>query len=147
MNTKQNTDDMIPKRVSVKKTIRMMVYLDEMDDGKLAFGLHPIDNQLTQRETALVEDIRLTLDINLCAIQQRYQGKSDQLAIVKIREKPDPDMLTPEDLAERMQFHPESIRRLIRTGSIKAKKFGNSWRIPKAVANSIIANGFETVEI
>jgi excisionase family DNA binding protein len=42
---------------------------------------------------------------------------------------------TPEELADLIHYHPESVRRLIREGRIKAKQFGRTWRIlPEEVA-------------
>jgi excisionase family DNA binding protein len=39
------------------------------------------------------------------------------------------DYLTVRDAAERLNIHPESVRRLIRQGKLPARKFANSWLI------------------
>ena len=36
---------------------------------------------------------------------------------------------TTEELAIQISWHPESVRRAIREGRIKAKQFGREWRI------------------
>lgn len=36
---------------------------------------------------------------------------------------------TVEEVAEKLRMHPESVRRLIRQGKIKASKGGNKWLI------------------
>lgn len=36
---------------------------------------------------------------------------------------------TIEEVAEKLRMHPESVRRLIRQGKIKASKGGNKWLI------------------
>jgi len=38
--------------------------------------------------------------------------------------------LTPEELAGILRVHPETIRRSIRQGKIRAQKVGRLWRIP-----------------
>jgi excisionase family DNA binding protein len=43
------------------------------------------------------------------------------------------DYMTVSDAAERLGIHPESVRRLIRTGRLPAKKFANSWLIERDV--------------
>jgi excisionase family DNA binding protein len=37
------------------------------------------------------------------------------------------------DVAERLNIHPESVRRLIRQGKLPAIKFGNKWLVETAV--------------
>jgi excisionase family DNA binding protein len=54
-----------------------------------------------------------------------------------------PRLLTPESFAVILNLHPESIRRCIRAGRIKAKKFGRSWRITQAEADRVITEGLE----
>lgn len=41
-----------------------------------------------------------------------------------------PIAITPEEFAEGLGRHPESVRRAIRQGRLKAKKFGRVWLIP-----------------
>jgi excisionase family DNA binding protein len=36
------------------------------------------------------------------------------------------------DVAKRLNIHPESVRRLIRQGKLPAIKFGNKWLVEKA---------------
>jgi excisionase family DNA binding protein len=50
-------------------------------------------------------------------------------------------LLEPGELAGLVSFHPESVRRAIRQGRIRALKFGNSWRIPSAEVARIITQG------
>ena len=38
-------------------------------------------------------------------------------------------LLTPDDVAEIAQLHPETVRRLMREGKIPGKRMGGSWRI------------------
>ena len=45
------------------------------------------------------------------------------------------------ELAAAARLHPESIRRCIRQGRIKALHFGRSLRIPDAEAQRILASG------
>lgn len=52
-----------------------------------------------------------------------------------------PLLLEVDHFARILGFHPESVRRLIRRGRIKAKRFGSFWRIPRAEAVRIIENG------
>jgi excisionase family DNA binding protein len=49
--------------------------------------------------------------------------------------------LTVEELAARIKYHPESVRRAIRQGRIHALPFGQSYRIPPAEVASIMATG------
>jgi excisionase family DNA binding protein len=37
------------------------------------------------------------------------------------------------DVSERLNIHPESVRRLIRQGKLPAIKFGNIWLVEKAI--------------
>lgn len=37
-----------------------------------------------------------------------------------------------DEVAERLNIHPESVRRLIRQGKLPAIKFGNKWLIERA---------------
>lgn len=46
------------------------------------------------------------------------------------------------DAAERLNIHPESVRRLIRQGRLPAKKFANSWLIARDVLEQF-ANGYD----
>ena len=39
------------------------------------------------------------------------------------------DLITVEEAAQRSGYNPEYIRRLARTGKIKAKKFGVVWQV------------------
>jgi excisionase family DNA binding protein len=43
------------------------------------------------------------------------------------------DFLTVRDASERLNIHPESVRRLIRQGKLPARKFANTWLIERAV--------------
>ena len=37
-----------------------------------------------------------------------------------------------KEIADRLNIHPESVRRLIRQGKLPAIKFGNKWLVEKA---------------
>ncbi len=37
-----------------------------------------------------------------------------------------------DEVAERLNIHPESVRRLIRQGKLPAIKFGNKWLVERA---------------
>ena len=52
------------------------------------------------------------------------------------------DYATVTDAAERLQIHPESVRRLIRAGRLPATKFGNSWLIERDVLEQF-ATGYD----
>jgi excisionase family DNA binding protein len=48
---------------------------------------------------------------------------------------------TPEEVARAYGYHPESIRRAIRAGRIKALRFGQGWRITAAEFDRIGREG------
>ncbi len=41
------------------------------------------------------------------------------------------DYVTVKVAAERLNIHPESVRRLIRTGKLPARKFANTWLVER----------------
>jgi excisionase family DNA binding protein len=41
--------------------------------------------------------------------------------------------VTVEDAARRLNIHPESVRRLIRSGKLSARKFANTWLIERTM--------------
>lgn len=43
------------------------------------------------------------------------------------------DYRTVRDASERLNIHPESVRRLIRQGKLPARKFANTWLIERSV--------------
>jgi excisionase family DNA binding protein len=43
------------------------------------------------------------------------------------------DYVRVREAAERLNIHPESVRRLIRQGKLPATKFANAWLIDRAV--------------
>ena len=49
--------------------------------------------------------------------------------------------LTVEELAARINYHPESVRRCIRQGRINALPFGAGWRILPQEARRILTTG------
>jgi excisionase family DNA binding protein len=49
--------------------------------------------------------------------------------------------LTVEELAARIHYHPESVRRAIRQGRIHALPFGAGWRIPAQEVARILTTG------
>ena len=48
---------------------------------------------------------------------------------------------TVDQLAAAIGYHPESVRRAIRQGRIRALPFGRTWRIPPDESARIFANG------
>lgn len=53
--------------------------------------------------------------------------------------------ITVESFAELIQLHPESIRRAIRAGRLRAVKFGTKWGIPNDEAQRVLSNGLSCV--
>ena len=48
--------------------------------------------------------------------------------------EPEPDYLTPADVAARLRLQPRTVAAYCRTGKIRAQRVGNRWRItPDAV--------------
>jgi excisionase family DNA binding protein len=41
------------------------------------------------------------------------------------------DYVTVQDVADRLNIHPESVRRLIRNKKLIARKFGNTWLVKR----------------
>jgi excisionase family DNA binding protein len=55
---------------------------------------------------------------------------------------PPPQLLySPEEVAAAISFHPESIRRAVRSGRIAAVKLGPLWRITAATLQRIATEG------
>ena len=54
---------------------------------------------------------------------------------------PNDAALTVEELAARIKYHPESVRRAIRQGRIHALPFGAGWRIPAQEVARILTAG------
>jgi excisionase family DNA binding protein len=52
------------------------------------------------------------------------------------------DYVTVPEAAERLGIHPESVRRLIRTKRLPAKKFGVAWLIARDVLEQF-ATGYD----
>ena len=50
-------------------------------------------------------------------------------------------LLTTEVFAQKIAWHPESVRRAIRQGRVAAIKLGNGWRIPPDVADHVLKHG------
>ena len=48
---------------------------------------------------------------------------------------------TVEEVAGKIKYHPESVRRLIRQGRIHALPFGTSWRVSHAELVRILTEG------
>ena len=48
--------------------------------------------------------------------------------------------VTVAEAAERLNIHPESVRRLIRGGKLPARKFANAWLIEKATLEQFASN-------
>jgi len=43
------------------------------------------------------------------------------------------DYVTVQEAAQRLNIHPESVRRLIRAGKLPARKFANTWLVERDV--------------
>lgn len=41
-------------------------------------------------------------------------------------------LLTVEEVAEELRLHPETVRRMLRTGDMPGSKYGDEWRIDRA---------------
>lgn len=52
------------------------------------------------------------------------------------------DYCTVEEAAERLKVHPESVRRLLREGKLKATKIGNRWLLHRAYVEQY-ARGYD----
>lgn len=48
--------------------------------------------------------------------------------------------VTVAEVAERLNIHPESVRRLIRAGKLPARKFANAWLIDKTTLEQFASN-------
>ena len=48
--------------------------------------------------------------------------------------------LTTEEAAEILDYHPESVRRMLRKGQLQSKKFGRTWMIEKASIDTFQAS-------
>lgn len=48
---------------------------------------------------------------------------------------------TVEEVAAKIKYHPESVRRAIRQGRIHALPFGTGWRIPNTELERILTTG------
>ena len=55
-------------------------------------------------------------------------------------------MFTTEEVAKRLRYHHESIRRAVRQGRIHAVKTGALWRVPAAELERIVREGLPMVE-
>jgi excisionase family DNA binding protein len=42
------------------------------------------------------------------------------------------EFLTPEEVAEKLRLHINTVYNQLKNGAIKGKKYGDSWRIPSA---------------
>ena len=42
------------------------------------------------------------------------------------------DWITTREAAELAKYHPEHIRKLIKSGKVKARKFGQVWQVDQA---------------
>jgi excisionase family DNA binding protein len=49
------------------------------------------------------------------------------------------NLYTVRTAAEKMQLHPESVRRIIRSGELRAVKMGKSWRLRESDLTNYIA--------
>ena len=49
------------------------------------------------------------------------------------------DMLTVQEAAKRLQYHPNHVRRMLRAGTIKGERIGNYWFIARPEVDRIKA--------
>ncbi len=53
--------------------------------------------------------------------------------------KPEPEYLTPDQAASKLQMHPKTVRRLLNEGKIPGQRVGNrQWRISAAALQRYI---------
>jgi excisionase family DNA binding protein len=50
------------------------------------------------------------------------------------------NFVTVAEAAKRLNIHPESVRRLIRSGKLPARKFANTWLVEKATLEQFASN-------
>jgi excisionase family DNA binding protein len=56
--------------------------------------------------------------------------------------KTEPAVYTPAQVADMLQLHPVSLRRMLRAGRIPGViQIGSNWRFPKAVVDRILNSG------
>jgi excisionase family DNA binding protein len=48
------------------------------------------------------------------------------------------ELLTVDQAAERLQFHPYTVRKMLRSRQIPGVKFGREWRIPMSAVQSFV---------
>ena len=49
------------------------------------------------------------------------------------------DMLTVQETAQALGYHPNHVRRLLQAGTIKGEKIGNYWFVPRREVDRIRA--------
>jgi len=54
---------------------------------------------------------------------------------------PNRDLFLVDAVAARLSWHPESLRRAIRSGRVHAVKLGKTWRIAQSEIDRVIAEG------
>jgi len=52
----------------------------------------------------------------------------------------DETLLTPNEAADRLRLHPQTVQRLCKRGVIPGKKVGGVWRIPLSYINDPAKN-------
>ena len=53
----------------------------------------------------------------------------------------EPDYLTPEQVAEKLQMNAGVVRRMLSTGALPGKRVGRLWRVSAAVLRAYIEGG------
>lgn len=51
-----------------------------------------------------------------------------------------PELLTSAEVARRLDFTVQHVRRLVREGRLKGQKFGRDWMIPETSVDAFIAS-------
>jgi len=53
----------------------------------------------------------------------------------------DKEIMSPQEAAEYLRVSKVTLYKLLRNGEVPAKKFGNQWRISRAVLDEIMREG------
>ena len=52
---------------------------------------------------------------------------------------------TAPEFADRVGYHPTTIRRMIKTGEIEATRFGRTWLIPIADVRRLLGSAYQDI--
>lgn len=59
----------------------------------------------------------------------------------------DPDYMTPEQVAEKLQMNPRVIRRMLASGKLPGKRVGRIWRVSAAALKAYIEGGEKPAKV